>query len=224
MKTAIITGGSRGIGKACVEVFEREGWNAVATSSKQDVRDLDVCRGVVKNTIKTFGSVDCLVNNAGITKNKPFFVMNRDDWLDVMDVNVNGAFNMTKAALHSLMKSKGSIVNVSSVAAIMGLRGQVNYCTSKAALLGFTRSLAREMAAFGVRVNAVAQGLIETDMTKEPMELQRNQELMKCYVAMRRMGKPIEIAECIYFLGSEKASFVTGSLLRADGSLAGDEG
>lgn len=221
----IITGGTRGIGKACAEVFEREGWDVVVTSSKEDVRDYDMCRSVVKDTIDDYGKIDCLVNNAGIVRNKPFYLMSQEEWHDVIDVNLTGVFNMTKAALHHLMRAKGNIVNISSVAAIMGMRGQVNYSAAKAGVLGFTRALSREMASFDVRVNALAVGLIETDMTKDDLQLSNKQEMVKCFIPMAKPGQPIDVAEMVYFLATEKAKYITGDVIRIDGGLVtGDDG
>lgn len=221
----IITGGTRGIGKACAEVFEREGWDVVITSSKEDVRDYDMCRSVVKDAVDDYGKIDCLVNNAGIVRNKPFYLMSQEEWHDVIDVNLTGVFNMTKACLHHLMRAKGNVVNISSVAAIMGMRGQVNYSAAKAGVLGFTRALSREMAPFNVRVNALAVGLVETDMTKDDLLLSNKQEMVKCFIPMARPGQPIDVAEMVYFLATEKAKYITGDVIRIDGGLVtGDDG
>ncbi len=208
-----------------MEVFQREGWDVVATSSKEDVRDYEMCRRVAKEAIDKYGQIDCLVNNAGITKNKPFFMMTPEEWKDVVDVSLTGSFNMTKAVLHSMMRTGGSIINISSVAAIMGMRGQVNYCAAKAGLLGFTRALSRELAPVKIRVNALAVGLIETDMTKEQMKLSSSQEKVRCFIPMGEAGQPIDVAEMVYFLASDRAKYITGDVIRIDGGLvAGDDG
>ncbi len=221
---AIVTGGTRGIGKACAEVFEREGWDVIVTSSKQDVRDYDLCQKIAKQAIADYGNIDCLINNAGVTKNKPFMVMSREEWHDVIDVSLHGAFNMTKAVVYNMMRNGGSIVNISSTAAIMGMVGQANYCAAKAGLLGFTRALSRELARFNVRVNALAVGLIETDMTKDQLEMSSSQERVKCFIPMNRPGKPIDVAEMAYFLASDKSRYITGDIIRIDGGLGGDAG
>jgi len=224
LKTVIITGGNRGIGKACAETFKSNGWNVRITSSKEDVRDFEMCKSVAKETIEKYGAINCLVNNAGVTANKPFLLMTPAEWHSVIDINLNGAFNMTKAVLFSMMKAGGSIINISSTAAIMGMVGQANYCASKAGLLGFTRALSRELARLNIRVNAVAPGLIETDMTKDKLDLTASQERIKCFVPMNKAGKPSDVAEMVYFLASDKSLYITGDIIRIDGGLGGDTG
>lgn len=222
----IITGGTRGIGKACAEVFEREGWDVVVTSSEDDVRDAERCREIANETMDRYGRIDCLVNNAGIVENKPFLLMKWEEWKDVIDVNLHGAFNMTKAVIYPMMRAKngGSIINISSVAAIMGMAGQVNYCAAKAGLLGFTRGLSRELSRANIRVNALALGLIETDLTRDRLEMDADQARVKCFVPMARAGDPMEAAEMVHFLASDKSTYMTGSVIRIDGGLGGDDG
>ncbi len=220
MKTALITGGTRGIGAATAKVFQREGWNTFVTDSKTyDVRDPKACKLAVKDCLYAHGSIDCLVNNAGIVKNVPYMLMKDDDWHNVLDVNVHGMHYMTKASLSALRKSKGSIVNLSSIAAICGITGQVNYSTAKAAVLGFTRSLARELAQMrtGIRVNAVVAGAVETDMTRDEMQMKSRD--INCFIPLRKIGDPEYIAEMIYFLASDKSGYTTGVSFQVDGGL-----
>ncbi len=225
---AIITGGTRGIGKACVEVFKREGWDVISTSSKEDVRSLEMCKKVVKDTLDEYGRIDCLVNNAGIGGKNLLLTMSPKEWYDVIDVKLHGTFNMTKAVLFTMLKQKsGSIINISSTAAIMGSRGQSHYGAANAGVLGFTRCLARELTVYDkkIRVNAIAPGIIETSMTKEDLQLDESQEKIKCFVPMKDAGQPIDVAEMVYFLASDKARYITGDVIRVDGGLVtGDDG
>ena len=219
-RVALVTGGTRGIGAETVKVFHREDWNTFVTDSKShDVRYPENCQRAVRECIRKYGYLDCLVNNAGIVRNTPYMMMSHEDWHDVLDVNVHGMHYMTKAALGPLRKTKGSIINLSSIAAICGITGQVNYSTAKAAVLGFTRSLARELAQMntGIRVNAIVAGAVETDMTRDDMQMKSRD--IKCFIPMKKVGEPRYIAEMIYFLASEKSGYTTGVGFQVDGGL-----
>jgi 3-oxoacyl-[acyl-carrier protein] reductase len=187
-KTVIITGGSRGIGRACCLAFAKSGANVVFTYNKSlkeaeklnaeikmfgagclavqaDVRDYEQCRKVVEAAITDFKEIDILVNNAGVAKDKSLFMMLAEEWKDVIDTNLGGTFNMTKAAIITFLKQKkGCIINMSSVSGIVGLAGQTNYSASKAGIIGFSKALAKEVAAYNIRVNVICPGFIETDM------------------------------------------------------------
>ena len=239
-KVAIVTGGTRGIGKAIVfqliyqdakviftylrndesagiildEIKELKG---EAEAVKQDVRDFDSATKVVQETINKFGKVDILVNNAGIVKDKALMMMNEDDWEDVIKTNLTGYFNMARACIVTMLKQKsGNIVNISSVSGITGRAKQVNYSASKAGIIGFTKSLAKEVAAYGIRVNAIAPGFIETDMISE---LKNKEELIKA-IPLARFGKPEEVAKAVSFLISDNAGYITGQVIKIDGGLA----
>jgi 3-oxoacyl-[acyl-carrier protein] reductase len=241
-KTVIITGGARGIGKGCCLAFAKEGANIVFTYSRSgkeaaalqkeigktagaaiamraDVRDIGQCRAVVEKTLNKFGRIDVLVNNAGIKKDRPLFMMTDDEWKDVIETNLGGVYNMTRAVITTMMKQKaGCIINMSSVSGLSGLAGQTNYSASKAGIIGFTKSLAKEVAGYGIRVNAVCPGFVETDMVSAVRE-----DIKKSFVAavpMKRMGEVAEVAEMCVFLASPKAGYVTGETIRIDGGLA----
>ncbi len=241
-KTVIITGGSRGIGKACCLEFAKQGANVVFTFNKSqkeaddlvveikkfgvdclslqtDVRDYDQCYAVVQKTLEHFKQVEILVNNAGIKKDKALFMMLAEEWKDVIETNLYGTFNMTKAAIITFLKQKkGCIINMSSVSGIVGLVGQTNYSASKAGIIGFSKALAKEVAAYGIRVNVVCPGFIETDMVGSLRE-DLKKEILKL-VPLKRLGTPEEVALICTFLASEKASYLTGEVIRVDGGLA----
>lgn len=241
-KTVIITGGSRGIGKACCFAFANAGANIVFTFNKSqkeaeeltaqiknlgveclsmqaDVRDYNQCRSVVEKAIERFKEIDVLINNAGITKDKAFFMMLPEEWHDVINTNLNGTFNMTKAAIITFLKQKkGCIINMSSVSGIVGLPGQTNYSASKAGIIGFSKALAKEAAAQNVRVNVVCPGFIETDMVGLIREDIRKEILKN--IPQKRLGKPEEVADLCVFLASDKAAYITGETIKVDGGLA----
>ncbi|MDN0068932.1 3-oxoacyl-[acyl-carrier-protein] reductase [Collinsella ihumii] len=240
-KTAIVTGGSRGIGRAiCIElarcganvVFSYAGNAAAADetvklveaegvaarSVKGDVTSADSAKELVE-AARELGGVDILVNNAGITRDKLAARMSEEDFDAVIATNLKGAFLMTKAVLRPMMRAKsGSIVNMASVVGIMGNAGQANYAASKAGLIGMTKSVAREVAAVGIRVNAVAPGYIETDMTAAMPEAA--QQAMCSMIPAARAGKPEDVARAVAFLVSDDAAYITGQVLAVDGGMA----
>lgn len=236
MKTVLITGGSRGIGLACCKKFASEGFNIIFTYNsnqkkaedvedelkqtgvtvqvlKLDIADKDNCDQVLSQLLKN-QDIDVLVNNAGITKDNLFFWMEATEWEDVIQTNLNGTFYVTSIIVkHMVKKKQGSIVNLSSISGLSGNMGQTNYSASKAGIIGFTKSLAVELARQKVRVNCVAPGFIATDMTDK---LDIN---IKKIIPMRRAGKPEEVAEAVYFLASDNASYITGEVMNISGGL-----
>lgn len=241
-KVAIVSGGSRGIGKAIVLELARNrvkvAFNFLSNTElanstfdevkrlgmdvfimQGDIRNFEFVKKFVNETKNKFGRIDYLINNAGILKDKSLMLMSESDWGDVINTNLNGAFNLSKLVIMSFLKQKsGAIVNISSTAGILGSVGQVNYSSSKAGLIGMTKSLAREVAPYGIRVNAVAPGFIETDMVKGIKE--KNLISLMSNVPMKRMGKAIEVAKVVTFLLSEASSYVTGQVIPIDGGLA----
>jgi 3-oxoacyl-[acyl-carrier protein] reductase len=240
-KNCIVTGGSKGIGRAIVELFAREGARvyyfsrseaedaaALASAAAEgggsvkwmavDVADEAKVNEAVEAVVAEAGSVDALVNNAGITRDGLVFRMSLEDWEAVMRTNLTSAFLVSRAvARHMIKRRAGSIVNMSSVVGIIGNGGQTNYSASKAGVIGFTKSLAREVGTRGVRVNAIAPGFIETAMTEKiPPEAK---EKMKAGIPLGRTGKSEEIAAAALFLCSDMSSYVTGEILKVDGGM-----
>jgi len=239
-KVAIVTGGTRGIGRAVVfdlienaakVVFtyiksdesaaiildEIKELNGEAEAIKADVRDYGKAKRVVEETIKKFGHLDILVNNAGVTRDKALMMMDPSDWQEVIDTNLTGYFNMAKACIVTMMKQKsGNIVNLSSISGVTGTARQINYSSAKAGIIGMTKSLAKEVAPYNIRVNAIAPGYIETDMTKD---LKGKEDLIKMIPA-GRFGKPEEVAKVVTFLVSGKAAYITGQTVKISGGLA----
>jgi 3-oxoacyl-[acyl-carrier protein] reductase len=241
-KVVIITGGSRGIGRACCLSFAREGAKVVFTyykskreadrlekemrklkcdclSIKVDVRDYNMCRRVIEATLKKFKKIDILVNNAGVIKDKALVMMTQDDWKEVIDTNLGGTFNMTRASITTFLKQReGCIINISSVSGLVGMARQTNYSASKAGIIGFSKALAKEVASYNIRVNVVCPGYIETEMVTSLREDVREKILES--VPLKRLGKPEEVAWLCVYLASDKADYITGEVIKIDGGLA----
>jgi len=240
-KNIVITGGARGIGKACCLEFAKLGANIIFTYNHSkneaaqleeelkslgvrawglqlDVKDYVRCQECAQNVLDKFAKVEVLINNSGITKDRTMLMMSKEDWQEVIDTNLSGVFNVTKAFIGSFMRQKeGNIINISSVGSIIGIPGQINYSASKGGLNSFTRSLAREVAYFNIRVNAIAAGFINTDMVKGLKE--EHVKAMLSQTALGRFGSPEEIAQLAIFLAISKSSYITGQIIRIDGGL-----
>ncbi len=233
----IVTGGAQGIGRAISELIAEKGGDIAifdiidgtgaktSISSKGrrcefykvDVSDFQAVQGAVDSVVKDLGKVDNLVNNAGITIDKLIVRMKEEDWDSVIRVNLKSVFNCTKTVIRHMLKTGGNIVNISSVAGVMGNPGQANYAASKAGIIGFTKSIAREYAERGIRVNAVAPGFIRTKMTDSLDE--KTKGLTLGAIPMGRLGEPEDIANVVYFLLSKYGSYVTGEVINVNGGL-----
>ena len=240
-KTAFITGATRGIGKQIAIEFAKEGYNIAINyrdENKQvldtkseiekynvkcitiqgDVSNFDDAKRCVEEIIKELGSIDVLVNNAGITRDMLILRMQKEDFESVINVNLIGTFNITKNVIPYMMKKRnGRIINIASVVGISGNAGQTNYAASKAGIIGFTKSLAKEVASRNILVNAVAPGFIQTDMTAVLKEEVKN-EIAK-NIPLKRMGTAKDVANVIKFLASEESSYITGQVINIDGGM-----
>ena len=238
-KTALITGAARGIGKTIAKklaefgsdiaiadmnpisddvLSELEEKGAKCLAFQLDVTDVDSVNSVVKKIIDETGGIHILVNNAGITQDNLFMRMKPEQWLQVIDVNLNGVFHVTKSVIRTMVKQhSGRIVNISSVVGFSGNPGQVNYSSTKSGLIGFTKSLSREVGTRGITVNAVAPGFINTAMTQALNESQ--QQAILSQIPLGRMGEAEDIANAVAFLASEEASYITGTVLHVNGGM-----
>ena len=240
-KTVLVTGGSRGIGKEVALKFAENGYNVVinyvsdktnvedlksefeakgvkSLIMKADVTDKEAIDELVKQAIEEFGAIDVLVNNAGITKDNLLMRMSEEEFDKVIEINLKGTYIVTKAVTKYMMKKrKGSIINLSSVVGVAGNAGQCNYSASKAGIIGFTKSVAKELASRNIRANAVAPGFIETDMTAVLSD--EIKENIHNQIPLKRMGTAKEVANLIYFLGSEESSYITGQVINVDGGM-----
>ncbi|HOJ71335.1 MAG TPA: 3-oxoacyl-[acyl-carrier-protein] reductase [Syntrophorhabdaceae bacterium] len=233
----IVTGGSSGIGRAIALFLAEKGGNIVIfdvldgkevideISSKGikaeffnvDVSDYKMVEAAVEDTIKIFGKIDNLVNNAGITSDKLLIRMKEDEWDRVIKVNLKSVFNCTRAVIRHMLKNGGSIVNISSIAGVMGNAGQSNYAASKAGIIGFTKSIAREYGERNIRANAIAPGFIKTRMT-DSFDDKTREEMLRA-VPLKRLGEPIDVARVVYFLLSEYGGYITGEVINVNGGL-----
>ncbi len=239
-KVAIVTGAAQGIGKVialglaksgadiavsdinedslneAVKEIEALGRKAIAV--KMDVSSLKDCEDLVKKTSEAFGKIDILVNNAGITRDTVLLRMKEEQWDQVISVNLKGTFNCTKAVIRSMFKQKsGKVINISSVTGAMGNAGQANYSASKAAVMGFTKSIAREYAHCGITVNAVAPGFIKTAMTDAIPE--KDRDAMISIIPAKRLGLPEDVADTVCFLASDMANYITGQVIHINGGM-----
>lgn len=239
-KVALVTGASRGIGKAIATQLQALGATVIGTATSQvgaeniseylsvgdstsmglvlNVTNDDSIAAMFSAIKEAYGSIDILVNNAGITRDNLFMRMKDEEWQDIINTNLTSVFKVSKAAIRPMMKKRnGRIINIGSVVGSMGNAGQVNYSTAKAGLLGFTKSLAREIASRGITVNTVSPGFIDTDMTKTLTDEQK--EGIFSQVPANRLGKPEEIASTVAFLASDAAAYITGETIHVNGGM-----
>lgn len=237
-KVAIITGATRGIGKGILESFVAQGAKVAFTYAssaeaaqqlekefegkvkgyQSDASDFDAAQKLVDDVMTEFGQIDIVVNNAGITKDNLLMRMSYEDWRRVIQVNLDAAFNLTKAVLRPMLKQrKGSIINMSSIVGITGNAGQANYAASKAGLIGFSKSVAQELGSRNIRCNVIAPGFIETEMTAKLDE--KVVEEWRQNIPLKRGGTPDDIANACVFLGSDMSAYITGQVLSVDGGM-----
>ena len=243
-RVALITGASRGIGKKVAEKFAKQGYNLVLNYVsentnieeltnelkkeanqeieilfiKGNVIDFTSCEQLVKKAIEKFGKIDVLVNNAGITKDNLLMRMKEEEFDRVIEVNLKGTFNMTKNVVPYMMKKRyGKIVNISSVVGVSGNSGQCNYAASKAGIIGFTKSLAKELASRNILANCIAPGFIATDMTNVLSDTIKEQ--IEGQIPLKKMGTAREVANAVYFLANEENTYITGQVLNVDGGM-----
>jgi 3-oxoacyl-[acyl-carrier protein] reductase len=241
MSVALVTGGARGIGRAIVEEFACAGYKVAFTyasnnaaaetlstalsgnghtalAMRADSRDFDRAQQVVSETQAALGPIDILINNAGIKRDGALHNMAPDAWREVIDTNLTGTFNYSRAVIKDFIRRRGVVINVSSVSGVVGMSGQTNYSASKAGIIGFTKALAREVARFGVRVNAIAPGFVDTDMTSGIDETTRKK--LYAQIPMGQPGTPRQVARAALYLAGEDAAYITGQVLTMDGGLS----
>ncbi|MBR9856792.1 MAG: 3-oxoacyl-ACP reductase FabG [Oceanisphaera sp.] len=236
-KVVLVTGASRGIGRATAELFASRGATVIGTATSEkgaeaisaylgdngaglvlNVTDVESMNQLLETIKQRYGDIDVLVNNAGITRDNLMMRMKDDEWQDILDTNLTSVFRLSKAVLRAMMKKRhGRIVTIGSVVGTMGNAGQANYAAAKAGLIGFSKSLGREVASRGITVNVVAPGFIETDMTRSLNEEQRAAILSQ--VPTQRLGDPKEIASAVAFLASDEAGYITGETLHVNGGM-----
>ena len=236
-KLALVTGGSRGIGRACAIELAKAGYDVVinyagneeaanktvedikalgvtSEAYKFDISDSDASTKAIEEIVSKYGRIDVLVNNAGITRDGLFMRMNKENWDAVINTNLTGAYNVTQPVVKVMVKQRcGAIVNMASIVGVYGNAGQANYAAAKAGLIGFTKSLAKELASRNIRVNAIAPGFIQTDMTKG-----LDGEKMAEHIPLKRLGEAEDIASAVKFLAVD-GTYVTGQVLQVDGGL-----
>jgi len=241
-RNIMISGASRGIGRAIALELAKEGANIsfnYASSVKEagelekeisalgvkvkafqvDIKNFEAVKSWVEQTKEFLGGLDTVINNAGIIRDKALALMDVSDWHDVINTNLDGTFNLSRSAIITFIKQKsGNIVNITSVSGVVGLPRQTNYAASKAGIIGFTKALAREVALYGIRVNAVAPGFIETDMIKDIKEEHKKQILT--HVPLARLGKSEEVAKVVKFLVSDASKYITGQTIIIDGGMS----
>ncbi len=239
-RIALVTGASRGIGKAIADALGQAGATLVGTATSQagadaigdrfsaagikgkgmvlNVSDADSVAALIKAVGDGFGAPTILVNNAGITRDNLLMRMKDDEWDSIIDTNLSSVYRLSKACLRGMMKARsGRIINIASVVGVSGNAGQTNYAAAKAGMMGFTKSLAREVGSRGITVNCVAPGLIDTDMTRDLSDQQRNALLAG--IPLGRLGQPEEIAQSVVFLASDPAGYITGETLHVNGGM-----
>ncbi|WP_424962228.1 3-oxoacyl-[acyl-carrier-protein] reductase [Ekhidna sp.] len=240
-KTALITGASKGIGKAIAEQYAAQGANVAFTylssiekgealekelaskgikakGYRSDASDYQAAQDLINSVVEDFGSLDILINNAGITKDNLLMRMSEEDWDAIQNINLKSCFNTVKAACRTMMKQRsGSIINMSSVVGVKGNAGQANYAASKAGIIGFTKSVALELGSRGIRCNAIAPGFIETEMTDALDE--KTVQSWRDAIPLKRGGSPEDVANACVFLGSDMSSYITGQTIQVDGGM-----
>jgi 3-oxoacyl-[acyl-carrier protein] reductase len=239
-KVVLLTGAAGGIGKATGKALAQEGMILVLTDVKEeevkelaeelgkltptlplylDVTEPSCCAEAVRKSLDNFGRIDILINNAGITKDRLLMRMNEEDWRKVLEVNLYGAFNCSKAVVKCMMRQRrGKIINISSIVACMGNVGQVNYAASKAGLIGLTKAMARELAPFGITVNCILPGFIHTEMTMRISAEMK--EKIKERIPLGRFGEAEDVAELVRFLAKDASNYMTGATIIVDGGLS----